>query len=504
VLALSEHAPETEAREFAAAFRSFLDWVHATAAQERNEVSALVRDFLGPDGTRHSVVTRGLPSFEHVNLQTAVDAWSARPGRTAEVRGIAMPPHFGDLSLQQLVAGDALPPLRLTAPALADLPNGPGSTLGCLRLALLLVTDGDGRYVVMIQGPSEHRSNLQVEVAGLPVDAAQRLLAELDRLRAELNVYRGHLIDVSLSPMGQISLAFAGPPGIGRDDVVLPASVLGRVERHALGVAAHREALLGVRQHLKRGLLLYGPPGTGKTHTTRYLLGQMTDYTRLVLTGRTLMAVGAVTDLARALLPAVIVLEDVDLVAEERSHGPASSPVLFDLLDAMDGAAPDADLLFLLTTNRADLLEPALAARPGRVDVAVEIALPDAAARERLLNLYGQNVPLTLTAEDIALAVERTDGTTASFVKELIRRSVLEALQDDPALTAVTGAHLSRAVDDLLDASQAVTRTLLGVGVDPADLPAGGALQAGPMPGGWGPSGRMLLARRMARFTSTE
>ena len=54
------------------------------------------------------------------------------------------------------------------------------------------------------------------------------------------------------------------------------------------------------------------------------------------------------TDLARALQPAVVVLEDVDLVAEERSMGPASSPVLFDLLDAMDGAAPDADLLFLL------------------------------------------------------------------------------------------------------------------------------------------------------------
>ena len=47
------------------------------------------------------------------------------------------------------------------------------------------------------------------------------------------------------------------------------------------------------------------------------------------------------TDLARALLPAVVVLEDVDPVAEERSLGPASSPVLFDLLDAMDGAAPD-------------------------------------------------------------------------------------------------------------------------------------------------------------------
>src|SRR5215472_9530401 len=437
---MPDQAPDDQAREFAAAFRGFLEWVHSSAAREDNQVSALVRDFLGPDGMHHSVVTRELPPFEHVNVQTAVDAWSAHPGRTVEVQGIALPPHYGGLSLQLLVAGEALPPLQLTAPALVDLPNGPGSTLGCLRLALLLVADENGRYIVMIQAPNEHEQTLQIEVAGLPVDVAQRLLAELDQLRADLNVYRGHLLDVSLNPMSGVALTFADPPGISREDVVLPATVLARVERHALGVASHRQALLATGQHLKRGLLLYGPPGTGKTHTTRYLMGRMTDYTRLVLTGRTLVAVGTVTDLARALLPAVVVLEDVDLVAEERSLGPASSPVLFDLLDAMDGAASDADLLFLLTTNRADLLEPALAARPGRVDVAVEIALPDAPARKRLLTLYGHNVPLALAEEDVNLAIERTDGTTASFLKELIRRSVLESLHDDPADLPVGGA----------------------------------------------------------------
>ena len=496
---MPDQMPEDQAREFAAAVRSFMDWVHSTAGHD-NEVSALARDFLGPEGLDYSVVSRTLPPFEHVNLQTAVDAWSAGAGRTVEVRGIALPPHYGGMSLQQLVAGEALPPLRLTAPALADLPNGPESTLGCLRLALLLVTDRSGRYIVMIKGPSEHEPGLEIEVAGLPVGLAQRLLAELDQLRADLNVYRGHLLDVSLDQMGRAILTFTGPPGVTRDDVVLPATVLARVERHALGVAGHRQALLAAGQHLKRGLLLYGPPGTGKTHTTRYLMGEMTGYTRLVLTGRSLVAVGAITDLARALLPAVVVLEDVDLVAEERSLGPASSPVLFDLLDAMDGAAPDADLLFLLTTNRADLLEPALAARPGRVDVAVEIALPDAPARERLMSLYGQDVPLALTPEDVNVAIERTDGTTASFLKELIRRSVLESLHENPALTAVTGTHLTRALDDLLDAAQAVTRTLLGVGVDPADLPAGGALQAGPVPGAMMAYRRQAMARRMGHF----
>jgi SpoVK/Ycf46/Vps4 family AAA+-type ATPase len=179
----------------------------------------------------------------------------------------------------------------------------------------------------------------------------------------------------------------------------------------------------------------------------------------------------------------VVVLEDVDLVAEERSLGPAASPVLFDLLDAMDGGAPDADLLFLLTTNRADLLEPALAARPGRVDVAVEISLPDAAARQRLLDLYGRHVPLTLTDDETVAAVERTEGVTASFLKELVRRSLLEALTETgggpesglPPL-AVTGMHVSRALDDLLDSTQAVTRTLLGVGAEPALAPGAEAV----------------------------
>jgi SpoVK/Ycf46/Vps4 family AAA+-type ATPase len=189
---------------------------------------------------------------------------------------------------------------------------------------------------------------------------------------------------------------------------------------------------------------LYGQPGTGKTHTTRYLIGQMNGYTRLLLTGRALHAIGSAAELARDLQPAVVVLEDVDLVAEDRSFGPGSSPVLFDLLDAMEGAGPDADLLFVLTTNRADLLEPALAARPGRVDVAIEIDLPDAEARGRLLALYGRSVPLRLTGAETREIVERMEGVTASFLKELLRRAMLESLHDGGSELAVTAAHTSR------------------------------------------------------------
>jgi hypothetical protein len=458
----------------------------------------LVAGFLGDAAVERSVVTRSLAVFEHVNLQTALDAWSREAGRTVDLRGVAIPPHHGPISLQQLVSGEGMPPLRLSAPPLVDLPNGPGSMLACLQLGLLLVTDTYGRYVVLVRGPSEHDRTLGVEIAGLSVEAAQAVHARLNELRSQLNVYRGHLLDVGLSPMGGVTLEFADNPATTRDEVVLPEVVLARVERHALGVAAHREALLAAGQHLKRGLLLYGPPGTGKTHTTRYLMGQLSGYTRLMLTGRALHAVGSASELARDLQPSAIVLEDVDLVAEDRSFGPGSSPVLFELLDAMDGAAPDADLLFVLTTNRADLLERALAARPGRVDVAIEIDLPDAEARKLLLALYSRSLPLRLTASETDEIIERTDGVTASFIKELLRRAMLESVHEDPPTSTVTAAHTARALDDLLDTGQQLTRSLLGVGNDPSSLPAGGGIGTLPPPRGPG----LRQARAFHRFNT--
>lgn len=129
--------------------------------------------------------------------------------------------------------------------------------------------------------------------------------------------------------------------------------------------------------------------------------------------------------------------------------------------------AADADLLFLLSTNRADLLEPALAARPGRVDVAVEVGLPDPEARTRLFELDARRTPMRLTDVEVQEVVERSDGVTASFLKELVRRAVLESLREDGSLQQVTIDHIRRGLDDLLDTAQGVTRSLLGMGAEP-------------------------------------
>lgn len=473
-------ANDDEARDFARTFTQFLEWVHqASARGDAHQVVELLAAHLGPDGQRASVVARELPPYEQVNLQTALNRWTVEPGRDVVIHGLALPPHYMGLTLGQLLSGEGLPPLRLSAPELVDLPDGPDSTLACLRTGLLLVTDERGRYALMVRGPERHQlPTLTVELVGLPVDVAQQVQQELVDLATELNVYRGHVLELAASPDGGVRLEFVSLPATSRDDVVLPEDVLRRVERHTVDMAGVRDRMRAAGQHMKRGVLLYGPPGTGKTHTVRYLVSRLAGYTVLLLSGRSLHLIGSVAPLARVLQPAVLVLEDVDLVAEDRGFGPGPSPVLFELLDVMDGAAADADLVFLLTTNRADLLEPALAARPGRVDVAVEIGLPDADARRRLFTLYGRQVPSALTAAEVDTVVQRTEGTTASFMKELLRRAVLEAVTRSDARTEVTGSDLTAALDDMLDSSQEITRALLS-GRPGGDRGSGGDRGAG-------------------------
>jgi ATP-dependent 26S proteasome regulatory subunit len=154
--------------------------------------------------------------------------------------------------------------------------------------------------------------------------------------------------------------------------------------------------------------------------------------------------------LARELQPAIVVLEDVDLVAEDRAlHQDAGQgPLLFDLLNEMDGLEHDADIVFALTTNRVDVLERALIERPGRIDLAVEISLPDGDGRKRLIELYAQG--LDLRVNDLAPIIAETDGMSASFVKEMLRRATLLSAVAGMAPT-ITDEHLREALDELRD-----------------------------------------------------
>jgi ATP-dependent 26S proteasome regulatory subunit len=129
----------------------------------------------------------------------------------------------------------------------------------------------------------------------------------------------------------------------------------------------------------------------------------------------------------------------------------------------MDGLDDDHDVLFVLTTNAPERIEPALAARPGRIDQAVELPLPDADGRRRLLALYGEGLQLAPGGGDGLIA--ELDGSSPAFIRELLRRGALVAAEEiDDGPLRVTDAHLRTALDELRAGSAGLTRTLLGGG----------------------------------------
>lgn len=317
--------------------------------------------------------------------------------------------------------------------------------------------------------PNRGRPTGSLEVLAPDQAVAERFVLEVRRLMDERSVFRGQVVTFSHNPYGQelSGVTFVERPSVRREDVILPDGLLDRVSQHVLGIAEHRAALTAHGQHLKRGILLYGPPGTGKTHTMRYLLSASPGTTAVLLSGQSFGAIHAATQVARAHQPAIVVLEDCDLVAEDRSMGHGPKPLLFEVLDALDGLDGDADVSFLLTTNRVADLERALTQRPGRVDLAAEIPLPDRAGRARLFRLYADGL---FSDDALDAAAARSDGTTASFAKELVRRAVLRAAVagEDPA-----DEHLTGALDDLLSDVETLTRTLLGAaGADGAAGPS--------------------------------
>jgi len=191
-----------------------------------------------------------------------------------------------------------------------------------------------------------------------------------------------------------------------------------------------------------------------------------------------------------------VVLEDVDLIAADRSFGPmGANPLLFEVLNQIDGLGDDVDVTFLLTTNRVDILERALAERPGRVDAAVEIAPPDAAGRLRLLRLYGAGLGVDRLADtDLDATVAATDGRTATYLREVVRRAALAVAEREPdGALVVDGPTLAAAAADLLDDRAALTRALLGGAVQPDAEPPFTGPPFGPMPFG-GPPGMIFRA----------
>ncbi|MEX0381292.1 ATP-dependent zinc metalloprotease FtsH [Leuconostoc sp. MS02] len=193
---------------------------------------------------------------------------------------------------------------------------------------------------------------------------------------------------------------------------------------------------LGAR--IPKGVLLEGPPGTGKTLLAKAVAGEAnvpffsmsgSDFVEMFV------GVGAsrVRDLfenAKKAAPAIIFIDEIDAVGRRRGTGMGGGndereQTLNQILIEMDGFEGSEGVIILASTNRSDVLDPALL-RSGRFDRKILIGAPDVKGREAILNVHAKNKPLADNV-DLKAVAQQTPGYVGADLENLLNEAALLA-----------------------------------------------------------------------------
>jgi len=191
-----------------------------------------------------------------------------------------------------------------------------------------------------------------------------------------------------------------------------------------------------------QGIMLYGPPGTGKTLIAKAIANEA-KLNFIVVKGPELLSkwvgesekgIRKIFGRARHVAPAMIFFDEIDALVPTRgrSNNDVSDKLTAQLLTEMDGITKIHDIIIMGSTNRLDLLDPALL-RPGRFDIALYVGLPDKNARKQILKVHSKDMTLSSTVkfEEIAEKTENYSGADLRGVcveagLEGIRRAIKE------------------------------------------------------------------------------
>jgi len=221
-----------------------------------------------------------------------------------------------------------------------------------------------------------------------------------------------------------------------------------------------------------RGVLLHGPPGTGKTLIARKISNILGCKIPKIVNGPEVESkwVGEAEKNIRTLFEEaqqefeekgessdlhVVIFDEIDAIAKKRggAHAKSRDGALNQLLCCLDGIETLSNVIVFGLTNRKDCLDPALL-RPGRLEVQLEIGLPDAQGREEILRIHtqkmkehnrlGPNVNLRVLAE-------YSEGFSGADLAGMVRSAVSYALDDmkDEEEIMVTQEMLQRGLAEI-------------------------------------------------------
>ena len=219
----------------------------------------------------------------------------------------------------------------------------------------------------------------------------------------------------------------------------------------------HPEGFKRLNVRPPKGVLLYGPPGTGKTLLAK-AAAKESDVNFISVKGPSLLSkwvndshkgVAKVFEKARQVSPCIVLIDEIESIASKRgmvdnASGQEGVKVLNQLLSDMDGLEDLKDILIVATTNRPDLLDPAIL-RPGRFDKILLINAPSEKGRKMILDIHTVKTPL---AKDVIISelAKQTEGYTGADLEALVREAAMLALRESVDAVEVWKKHFDEAL----------------------------------------------------------
>ena len=206
-----------------------------------------------------------------------------------------------------------------------------------------------------------------------------------------------------------------------------------------------------------RGVMLYGPPGTGKTLMAKAVANEA-ESNFISIKGPELLnkyvgesekGVREVFSKARENAPTVIFFDEIDAIAGERGQNAGDSGVgervVSQLLTELDGLEELEDVVVVATSNRPDLIDPALL-RPGRLDRHVHVPVPDETARRAIFTVHTRDKPLADNVDLDSLA-RRTEGYVGADIEAVCREAAMAASRE--LITEVNPAEIDSGIGNV-------------------------------------------------------